>query len=541
MFNFGEFERSSRASISIIQVDGAVLAIAVAVGCQITQAEIKASQVKRVIVGVLAGVRIEAACAAIHFITIVAAKDGILACATADLVFALAAGQLVIPVTADQRIVVIAAKQRVVACATVDKVVALVAHQQVIARAIVNAAYRCVEIDVGDVDARVIAIRQILIHRVGNLEVIDRAFDVHQGRVVRVSIGAIISAADQGFVTANAVLVLSVDAAACIDLNRRARPIGADRHDDNFRRVINVIDAEADVGHILGEVQTICRAFAILVRQRCQGAVGIGRLIVASDRMHLLLVRRECRLGRFGAAGDREGHIDVARVLNKAAAQIIIIVDSGGIVGVWCLVPLKALALCCAARRRTVTGVVVAVDRIFAAATGDGVIAAVAFEVVVAFVALDAVVATLAKDRVIPSTAGQHIVATNQPVCRRCRIAWRGVSVCNVVIFNRRKVRAVADEIIGFADLKRFVCHDPDGIRTVKVHHVNGHILRGIHGVRGTHDIGIFGDEFIPCVFGVAVQLGGLNKGLRTIVVIQRVVPVLDANSYGGRIIVNSE
>ena len=99
----------------------------------------------------------------------------------------------------------------------------------------------------------------------------------------------------------------------------------------------------------------------------------------------------------------------------------------------------------------------------------------------------------------------------------------------------------MADEIIGFTNLKRFVCHDPDGIRTVKVHHVNGHILRGIHGVRGTHNIGIFGDEFIPCVFGVAVQLGGLNKGLRTIVVIQRVVPVLDANSYRGRIIVNSK
>ena len=143
---------------------------------------------------------------------------------------------------------------------------------------------------------------------------------------------------------------MGIDAAACIDLDRRACPIGTNRHDDDFRRVINVIDAEANVGHILGEIQTICRALAILVRQRGQRAVGIGRLTVASDRMHLLLVRRECRLGCFIAARDREGHIDVARVLNKATTQIVIIVDSRGIVGVRCLVPLKALALFRAAR-----------------------------------------------------------------------------------------------------------------------------------------------------------------------------------------------
>ena len=196
VFDLGELERSSRAAIGIVKVNSTVLTIAVAIWFQITQAEIEASQIKRVIVGVQVRVCIEAACAAVDLIAIVAAKYGILACATADLVFALATGQLVIPVTADQRIVVIAAEQRVVACATVDKVVALVAHQQVIARAIVNATYGCVKIDIGDVDARVIALRQILNHRVGNLEVIDRAFDVHQGRVVGIGIGAIITAAD---------------------------------------------------------------------------------------------------------------------------------------------------------------------------------------------------------------------------------------------------------------------------------------------------------------------------------------------------------
>ena len=128
VFDLGEFERARGCAVVVVQINRTVLTIAVAIWFQITQAEIEASQIKRVIVGVQRRVGIEAAGTTVNRIAIGAAKDGILARAAADLVFAFAASELVITVAADQRIVIIAAKQRVIACAAVDQIIAVVAH-----------------------------------------------------------------------------------------------------------------------------------------------------------------------------------------------------------------------------------------------------------------------------------------------------------------------------------------------------------------------------------------------------------------------------
>jgi len=77
--------------------------------------------------------------------------------------------------------------------------------------------------------------------------------------------------------------------------------------------------------------------------------------------MNLLLLSVEnVRLGRFAiAAGDRERSHDVARVPEQSRAQIVIIVDSGVFVGVWCPCPHSKLfaPLLCRRPKETVTGV----------------------------------------------------------------------------------------------------------------------------------------------------------------------------------------
>ena len=248
-------------------------------------------------------------------------------------------------------------------------------------------------------------------HCVGDLKVINRTCDVHQGGVGRIGIGPLPAGADQGFIATDAIEVLRRDATAGGYVDRRACAIGANGYDHDFRCVVDVVDAETDVGHILGEIKLVGRAFSVFVGKRCQRAVGVGRLGIAGDRMDLLLVGRECCFRCFVRIGDRECDIYVAGVLGEAAGQVVVVINGGAVAWIGSLVPFKAFAHGFAGWRGGTCGVVVPINGVIARAASDGVIAVVAFDIVGAGAPFDGVVAAFAKDGVIAGIAHDDVVA----------------------------------------------------------------------------------------------------------------------------------
>jgi len=135
----------------------------------------------------------------------------------------------------------------------------------------------------------------------------------------------------------------------------------------------------------LEEVQTICALSPILVSAAmARSCLALVALIVAKViECTFCWVRRECSYRAFWCCQvDRESHIDVARVPeNKARRPDCHYCRQRSTWGLG-LVPLKALALCCAARRKNRHRCVVARSIVsLPHATGRWCHPAVAFEV----------------------------------------------------------------------------------------------------------------------------------------------------------------
>jgi len=168
----------------------------------------------------------------------------------------------------------------------------------------------------------------------------------------RVSIGAIISTADQGFVNRQAPSwflsgdarchVSTVDSGVRVHRGRSPPMTPSTRYSMSWTAEVNV-----GVTMPWQKFQTICRAFAIWFASDAKEWLAIVR----PDRPPVI----ECTLfagpsrsasrGRFGACGDRErSHFDVARVLEQSPPPRSVILSTAEVS--WGLVPLFPTPSC---------------------------------------------------------------------------------------------------------------------------------------------------------------------------------------------------
>ena len=415
--------------------------------------------------------------------------------------------------TAGDHVAAGVAFQHVVARFAGDDVVAQAADDVVVAADRAAAAFDGgVEVDVGDVDAGVIADAQRLHLGVHDLDPRDRARDVDQRRPGRIGLEPVGTVGDQRLVAGDAVVVLHMNAGAGLDVDRHAvavHVVGIDLHHGG---VVDVVDAEADRLHIFREVQVVGDLLAVLVEQRVHGTVGIGRGAVRRDGMDLLGLRLEGRDRVFVRAGDREGHVHVARVLGEAGIQVVAIVDGRAVhVRIGGLRPFEAFAHELDRRRTGAAVAVVTVKTVVAAAT------------------VDLVIARAAKDVVSPVGLRAHGRVQRAAGAGIGHGHGRRIGAGDLVVGDARVIRDLAQEGIGLARVERLVGDEADDVVAVEFDRVDvdDDACGGLDG------IGVFGREAFAARLGVAVKGRRARQLLVEVAVVEAIVVVVHA--HGGR------